>query len=476
MMGYKVSRREFLRLAGLTGLALGVEVFLGGCEPLIDQIANRPVRRNLASLSATDPIIVAYKDAVTQMKSLPASNPRSWAAQAQIHFDHCPHGNWFFLPWHRAYLFYFEKICRELSGMDEFALPYWNWSANPQVPGVFWGGSSNPLFLASRTASQTSTAASEFVGPTVMETILSEPNFLLFASGSATGQRDFSSYGALEGTPHNYIHGFVGGTMGTFQSPLDPVFWTHHNMIDCCWVNWNVDRRNPNTNSPDWINFDFNGNFVDETGVAAEINVLGTLLMPLLSYRYEESAKGSSGSGDAPEISEEALETFLETGADVQVEFLTQSELSQGATVQLNRPLAETLAIDPSAVSSIQEDGEDLRLLLTVGDVDMPGGGDFFVRVFVNKPDATANTSIEDPHYAGSFAFFMDPQHAHQGERPDFIVDLTKTVRRLGGDMDRENVDIQLVPVALPGREPAVQSFGLESLQINLGRVPIFEQ
>jgi tyrosinase len=475
MMGYKVSRREFLRLAGFTGLALGMEVFLGSCEPLIGKIANRPVRRNLASLSATDPIIVAYKDAVTQMKNLPASDPRSWAAQAQIHFDHCPHGNWFFLPWHRAYLYYFEKICRELSGMADFALPYWNWSANPQVPGVFWG-SSNPLFDASRSASQTSAAATEFVGPAVLETILSETNFLLFASGSAVGQRDFTSYGALEGRPHNYIHGFVGGTMGTFQSPLDPVFWTHHNMIDYCWVNWNIDRGNPNTDSSDWINFNFNGNFVDETGVSAEINVLETLLMPLFTYRYEESAIGSSSSDEAPEMSQEALETFLETGADVQVEFLAQSELSQGATVQLNRPLAETLAIDPSAVSTIQEDGEDLRLLLTVGEVAMPGGGDFFVRVFVNKPDATANTPIEDPHYAGSFAFFMDSQHAHQGERPDFIVDLTNTVRRLGGDMDQEKVDIQLVPVALPGREPAVQSFELESLQINLGRVPIFEQ
>lgn len=475
-MSYQISRREFLRLAGFSGLALGVGVFLGGCEPIFEQIANRPVRRNIASLSATDPIIEAYKDAVTQMKGLAASNPISWAAQAQIHFDHCPHGNWFFLPWHRAYLFYFERICRDLSSMDDFALPYWNWSANPQIPGIFWGGSSNPLFHSPRTATAASVVADEFVSPTVMESILSEPNFILFGSGAATGQRDSVSYGRLEGTPHNQIHNFVGGTMGGYHSPLDPVFWVHHNMVDCCWVNWNIDRGHANTNSSQWIDFDFVGNFVDETGASVDITVLTTLLMPLLSYRYEDSTKGDGGgSAETADLSDEALKTFLETGANVQVEFLVQSEMSLGATLQLDQPLVESLPVDPAAVNGILTGEEDLRLLLTVGNVNMPSRGDFFVRVFFNKPDATAETPIDDPHYAGSFSFFNDPEHIHEGELPDFIVDLTQAVMRVGGDMDPEKVDINLVPVAIPGREVVDESFDVEFLQVNLGRVPTIE-
>ena len=53
---------------------------------------------------------------------------RSWLNQAQIHgfilgdFRLCKHGNWFFLPWHRGYLYYFESIIRKLSGDDGFAL------------------------------------------------------------------------------------------------------------------------------------------------------------------------------------------------------------------------------------------------------------------------------------------------------------------------------------------------------------------
>src|SRR6187200_3016337 len=94
------SRREFLQATGLASTAL----FRGGCESCRDQIENRPVRRNIANLAANDPIIQAFKDGVQAMKNLPSNDPRSWTAQANIHFDHCPHGNWWFLPWHRGYL------------------------------------------------------------------------------------------------------------------------------------------------------------------------------------------------------------------------------------------------------------------------------------------------------------------------------------------------------------------------------------
>ena len=33
-------------------------------------------------------------------------------------------------------------------------------------------------------------------------------------------------------SPHNSIHGMLGGVMATFQSAFHPVFWLHHNNID----------------------------------------------------------------------------------------------------------------------------------------------------------------------------------------------------------------------------------------------------
>src|SRR5258708_29584453 len=134
-----LKRREFLKLTSLGAAGLTA----GGCscfDDLLQKILHRPVRKNIATLSPNDPILLALDAAVAAMKALRPSDPRNWANQANIHNNHCPHSNWLFLPWHRAYLYYFEEICRELSGMSDFALPYWNWSTSPQVPTPFWSG------------------------------------------------------------------------------------------------------------------------------------------------------------------------------------------------------------------------------------------------------------------------------------------------------------------------------------------------
>jgi len=301
-----VSRRDFLKLTALTTAGLSLSGALGltltGCtqeqlEEILEKIRNRPMRRDINSLTPGDPILTAYAKAVEEMKKLDSTdptNPRSWTRQAQIHLNFCPHGNWLFLPWHRAYLYFFEEICRQLSGNNDFALPYWNWSKDPQVPAAFWGGSSNALYDGNRSATPTSTASAAIVGPSALESILVETNFLLFASGqipSSADQRTGASSGPLEGGPHNYIHGFVEGDMGTYLSPLDPVFWTHHNMIECIWVEWNMKRGNPNTTNSDWTGRSFT-EFVDRMGNPVTVTVPEMLLWPLFVYQFDNPVKG----------------------------------------------------------------------------------------------------------------------------------------------------------------------------------------
>jgi tyrosinase len=295
-----LSRRGFLRLSAAAIATLGLPSFgLAACtqeqlEMLLDKIKNRPVRRDISSLDASDPVLESFREAITAMKALPSSNNRSWAKQAEIHgtiaggFNFCTHGNWLFLPWHRAYLFYFEEICRELSGDDSFGLPYWNWTDNPQVPAVFWN-SSDPLFHSPRTATPSSTANPAIVGQANIDSILSTTNFEVFASDKincTVSQNTSAGYGPLEGGPHNYIHGFVGGTMGSGASPLDPVFWTHHNRIEQLWVEWNITRGNPNTSDSDWTCRSFS-EFYNRDGNPVEISVPVMMLFPLLSYRFD---------------------------------------------------------------------------------------------------------------------------------------------------------------------------------------------
>lgn len=137
----QASRREFITQA-LGASALGMAISnLQAAQP---SSAGGRFRR----YSLTDPAAVrdldSYERAVERMLALPASDSRNWFRVAIVHLIDCPHGNWWFLPWHRGYLGYFEMICRELSQDSQFALPYWDWTADPQLPARFRNGMLNP--------------------------------------------------------------------------------------------------------------------------------------------------------------------------------------------------------------------------------------------------------------------------------------------------------------------------------------------
>jgi tyrosinase len=468
-----LSRREFLKGATAFG-ALSLGMWMGGCESCQQQIAKRPRRRNIANLAPNDPVIVAYKDAVTAMKALPSNDPRNWTKQAEIHLNHCPHGNWWFLPWHRAYLAYFERICRKLSGYNDFALPYWNWTTSPAVPAVFWGDG-NPLFDSSRVIGPSDQADSSWVGTQVIENILSTPNFSVFASYPATAPRGGGgAYGQLEGTPHNNIHGWISGDMGAFMSPLDPVFWCHHNILDCLWVEWNINRNNPNTNDPAWYNLHFT-EFVDENGQPVDVSVAATVLMPLFSYQFEACGPVQTEN----KMSRVALEAFLKAGAPVKMEFTQRVELKRALETDVGRPVPSAAKIEAETLRRVLESEGKTSALLTVDGVQVPERTDFYVRVFADKPDATAETPISDPHYAGSFGFFQDVRAmkamaagaAHA--KPGFIVDLTPTLRRLSrsGALPQAQLDVTLVPVAYEKREATGQRLGIEKLELGIANV-----
>src|SRR6185436_21080419 len=89
------------------------------------------------------------------------------------------------------------------------------------------------------------------------------------------------------------VHGWIGLTMGNYNSPLDPIFWPHHCMIDYCWAKWNLEMGNNNTNDPTWQSTS-NSHFFDTDNNPTSATAVTTVLMPLLSYQYESSAIGSA--------------------------------------------------------------------------------------------------------------------------------------------------------------------------------------
>jgi tyrosinase len=478
------SRRDFLKEVAAVSAA-NLALWAGGCESCVQQIQSRPTRKNIQELwdnNHSDPVITTYKNAVAAMKALPSSDPRSWQGQMQIHLNKCIHRNWLWLPWHRVYLVYFERICRKLTGDNSFALPYWNWNTHPAVPDPFWDTSS-PLYDSNRAVNQTDQADPSIIGTSVLQNILNETSFNLFASGpppTSDLHAGPDATSGLEMTPHNGIHGFVGGDMGTFSSPLDPVFYTHHCMCDCMWAHWNIDLNNANTNDPAWTNFSIN-DFVDENGNPVSVAAAVTVLYPLLSYQYEPCSLAGAQAGAAPKLSGRQLEAFLRAGAPSKLEFGPRFELRQAITAEVGKPSTIAIAVDPGALASALQGGPHTRLVLTVGDAQMPPKRDFFVRVFVNKPDASGDTPIDDPHFAGSFAFFFDESamkgHEATGATPaapltGFLVDVTSTLQQLNqaGSLSSNQAQVTLVPMPQARREAAGEQLTFGRLELAVAR------
>jgi hypothetical protein len=91
----------------------------------------------------TDPampprVLASYKAGIRKMLTLPPTDPRNWYRNALVHLFDCPHQNWWFLDWHRAYLGWLEVTLRDLSGDPDFALPYWDWTKTPRVPAAMF--------------------------------------------------------------------------------------------------------------------------------------------------------------------------------------------------------------------------------------------------------------------------------------------------------------------------------------------------
>jgi len=134
LMPESPSHRQVLKAGAAALAALHTPLAFAGPLHTRKNLQGRNVTRDLQN----------YKKAVAAMLKLPPTDPRNWYRNALTHMFDCPHGNWWFLVWHRAYLGWFEQTCRTLCGDPTFALPFWDWTAAPEVPGEFWNDVLDP--------------------------------------------------------------------------------------------------------------------------------------------------------------------------------------------------------------------------------------------------------------------------------------------------------------------------------------------
>ncbi len=503
-----VSRRDVLLQGSVIGAGL-IAANVTGIEALAQ--GQPPLRQSLGNLQLNDPVLQAWRDGVAQLKANPASNPISWANFALIHgtasdFNKCPHGNWYFLPWHRAFLLMYERTVRQLTGHNDFALPYWDWTNNPQLPAAFtqptFNGASNSLFEPQRDASPTDSLDPGIVGQTVIDRILSQADFEAFGTSRPNQQGNVQNSldpswircercgvkGELEYNPHDLVHGFVGGLMASSQSALDPIFMMHHCNIDRLWAVWNA--NNPNTSDSLWTDMVFQdssgADFYNPDGSPFAPKVSDLYTPETLGYTYGLPPPAGPALAARPAAVvalSDKLKTIFATpnlrGAAGVRTFTAQNAQNETATaekpleipLEVDRYLMSAVARHPSPSSGTEllnfnavreQRASGTRALAFIRDIAFTHHKNTMYRVFIDCDYLSQATPIADPHYVGTFGDFGN-HHGYPGggkpaPYPSIAVDLTGTIRRLYGSAAELSgrIRVQIMPVSIrPKAGPA---------------------
>lgn len=467
-------------------------------------------RQDVATLGpGWNKTLLNYALAMRELDKLPISNRNSWKFLGAIHgFDkdlwvsaglmqptdpvpsdlandtygnQCQHGSWFFLSWHRGYLFAFETIVaakvKELTG-DDWALPYWNYldSSNPNarvVPDAFLeetlpDETPNPLRKYPRREGLTRLRP----GPRDAFSLsaMEENDFVVGNNGSIgfgggiTG--DFVQFaqwtGDLENNPHNTVHRLIGGSDGFMADPLlaglDPLFWLHHCNIDRLWESWMRTSGKTMVRDSRWLEGPADRTFIMPApgGGDPGMTFVGrdTLLGGRLDPSYASLTKGTGVTPGAPGAVAVARvgmgppdrQKVEPIGANANVVSVggtpaeTQVDLEPGST-----------AAGVAAMGATEPGKEVARLYLALeavrGSAPSP-----VIDVYVNLP-AGADPHAHPELHAGSLTLFglnvaSKPDGRHGGNGLGYTLDITDLAQRLqqAGNFDSAHLRVTLVP------------------------------
>jgi tyrosinase len=481
-------------------------------------MATALVRRDIWSLEHEQPwhpITTAYALAIWAMDKRDPEDPTSWRYQAAVHAtppdvlpdkwrDQCQHNTWFFLPWHRLYLFWFERIVRKaMEEIDEispdvkrtWALPYWNYSRKgddyAQLPQAFRtetmaNGEPNPLFVRER--ARWINAGDPLPDASISELAFREPVFTVTPragvatgfGGPKTGWHHLGEPppyppGALEITPHGSVHvdvGGPGGWMAGFDTaPLDPVFWLHHANIDRMWVAWLAQARVPspaNPDDPDWPRFPFD--FHDEKGDPVKSTPAEALRTEDLGYTYEDATPPA-----APPRRRAVTPTTPPPDEPAELAGATDAPVElTGRAERVAVPLATPERLVRRGGPDARPERVYLNLEAIAGDRN-PGVS---YAVYVNVPDDDG--AGLDSYHVGTIGFFgieragdLDREHTG-GHGLRYAFDITDVVETLRdeGRWDPSRVTVTFAPT----RTEAAEGTEEPAAAVRVGRVSIYYQ
>ncbi len=501
-----LQRRNLLKLIGTSAIAMAgsatvsLEAFAQGsddpsdCAPPgtagktpvpFNPNPQLPVRMRKSAFELSAAEVDRLKSAYVALRKLTTqhpSDPRGWLRQGHVHCWYCGggsngeageeiHGSWLFFPWHRAFLYFHERILCKLVNDDTLALPYWDWDSQGRqtFPRVYGDPNdrSNPLFDMLRSARPTSRIPSSVVSTRIMNLTMNAPTNRLFM-GTQNG-----SSGAMENQPHGPVHIWTGDTtlraanndMGVLATAAqDPVFFSHHGNIDRLWSVWlALSSQHQNFTDASWLTQGWD--FYDENSVWTRIAV-SDVIDPVNSLRCDYQPPSVNPIWTftprplRPAIAASEALPALTAQSAAATTALGSAPVTQ--SIALPQPVAEVFAgLVPEAAP---------EYVLHIEGIEVPPTAQTFFQVYLNLPDATAKTGVDVPNFVGTVTILAKNNkgegkgHDHPSTNAAF--DITEALANVAKGL-ADSLTVTLVPAAAEGEEPAAQGASFKKIYVD---------
>lgn len=465
------------------------------------------IRRDIASLGAKwSTELEWYAKAVRELQLRGVDDRTSWAYLGAIHgfdlglwrelgilkpgdalpprseqewmWNQCQHQGWYFLPWHRGYLWSFETIVsstiEQLGGPSGWTLPYWNYfdASNVQaraIPPAFLDplmpdGSPNPLQQIPRSSATELGPVPWFPQDIDLDAMqvpfyTSAPRARGFGGGVTLFNQFGGQTGALEGDPHNPVHVIVGGSDGYMANPnlagLDPLFWLHHCNIDRLWSAWLATDGNQQENGPEWRNGPAARRFAmpDASGQLREFEPSQTIQGGTYEPNYDDLVSGTGGAAMPAGLEDSVTARF---SADPPPPATLVGANAERLEVGRD-PVATIVTLDAQEAQTASAD-EQQRVFLNLEQVrGTTPSGVLTVRI---RPQQQGTAPASDAIAVKSVALFglakaSDSAGGHGGNGISIAVDVTHALKNLGqaAGTQIEQLEIDLFQPGIDGRE-----------------------
>jgi tyrosinase len=376
----------------------------------------------------------------------------------------------FFLPWHRMFVFHFERMIRKFSGDDKFALPYWNYSTpTPSLHGVIpkeFRMKSDPTFGVLYVGKRNAPPQPDVnAGQPIDKGQPDDPLGL-----GCLAECTYQSHGAVQGfcmnldnSIHGQVHVLVGNTenMGVIPwAAFDPVFWMHHCNVDRLWASWNHGGRT-NPTDPSFLNQTFT--FADENNNKVVMKVQDVVDFAKLGYTYDEFEKVPPCKKPADVIRSSAATLQKRAVVPAAVTALDRVPV----IVALEQPATEATPLTQHVAALAPEKS----LYLVIEHLRAATAPGVLYHIYFDMPKGTP-TAETDPYYVGAIHFFGATHHEHSNDAAPnadvppkfFSFDVTDVAKRLqaAGKLSAKPT-LTIVPTGEPASEakPTVGGFSL---------------